>query len=426
MSSNILLNVANIANALIPLNDFWGTYSFRIMSIGSILVGLFAGALGSILYVRKQSLVSDVVGHSAIAGIVGAFVIASILGADGQSILILTIGATVSGLLAVATTNIIAEKSKVGIEAAMAISLACYYGGGMVALRLLSFSSFSGRSGISQYLFGNAATMRKIDVITVAILGTIAILVVLLFWKEIALFTFDPVGANAAGFSGNVLGIVVTTCTTVGIVIGVKSVGVILMVAFAIIPAAAARQWTDDLRVLVAVAGAIGAISGGLGSYFAVSFGKVPTGPVIVVILSLVLAVSLIFSPHRSLLAYQYRRRKHLQNLDDHFDNDSNASNFTGGDANGGDIMGGNTVNDAEEVIDRSVSMANTVNCRFSEASILEASSSVEKVFSGLSRANANCVTVPIAALPFSRSARFTRELTGRNIGKIFGLRGRI
>lgn len=300
---------------LISLSDFWGTYSFRVMTAGAILVGFFAGTLGSLLYVRKQSLVSDVIGHSSIAGIVGAFVIASLMGADGQSILVLTIGATISGLLAVATTNLIAEKSKVGVEAAMAISLAIYYGGGMVALRLLSFSHFSGRSGISQYLFGNAATMRQIDVLIVAILGFTALLIVVIFWKEIALFAFDPVGAQAAGFSGNLLIAIVTLCTTVGIVIGVKSVGVVLMVAFAIIPAAAARQWTDHLPMLFLLAGAIGALSGGFGSYLAVSIGKVPTGPVIVVILSLVLAISLVFSPHRSLLAYRYRRRRHIQNL---------------------------------------------------------------------------------------------------------------
>lgn len=314
---NLALNsFSNLApQELISLSDYWGTYSFRVMTAGAILVGFFAGTLGSLLYVRKQSLVSDVIGHSSIAGIVGAFVIASLLGADGQSILILTIGATISGLLAVATTNLIAEKSKVGVEAAMAISLAIYYGGGMVALRLLSFSHFSGRSGIAQYLFGNAATMRQIDVFTVAFLGFSALLIVMIFWKEITLFAFDPIGARAAGFSSNLLIAIVTLCTTVGIVIGVKSVGVVLMVAFAIIPAAAARQWTDHLPMLFLMAGAIGALSGGFGSYLAVSIGKVPTGPVIVVILSLILAISLVFSPHRSLLAYRYRRRRHIRNL---------------------------------------------------------------------------------------------------------------
>ncbi|XCB29732.1 metal ABC transporter permease [Arcanobacterium hippocoleae] len=182
-------------------------------------------------------------------------------------------------------------------------------------LRLLSFSSFSGRSGISQYLFGNAATMRQIDVITVGVLGMLALAAVILAWKEIALFAFDPIGARAAGFSPVVLNAVITMCTTIGIVIGVKSVGVVLMVAFAIIPAATARQWTDNLRLLVIIAGVIGALAGGIGSYLAVSIGKVPTGPVIVILLSLALGVSLIFSPHRSLLAYRYRRQQHLSRL---------------------------------------------------------------------------------------------------------------
>lgn len=300
LSANVL--TFKLSFSLISFSDFWGTYSFRVMTFGAVLVGFFAGALGSLLYVRRRSLISDVIGHSSIAGIVGAFVIASLLGADGNSILILTIGATVSGLLAVTTTNLISDNSKVGVEAAMAISLAIYYGGGMVALRLLSFSSFSGRSGIAQYLFGNAATMRLVDVFTVAILGLLAVAIVMLFWKEIALFSFDAPGAVTAGFSGKVLNSIITVCTTVGIVIGVKSVGVVLMVAFAIIPAASARQWTDDLRVLFAVSGFIGALGGALGSYLAVSIGKVPTGPVIVVILSIVLLISLLFSPRRSVL----------------------------------------------------------------------------------------------------------------------------
>ena len=93
--------------------------------------------------------------------------------------------------------------------------------------------------------------MRLVDVFTVAILGLLAVAIVMLFWKEIALFSFDAPGAVIAGFSGKVLNSIITVCTTVGIVIGVKSVGVVLMVAFAIIPAASARQWTDDLRVLL-------------------------------------------------------------------------------------------------------------------------------------------------------------------------------
>lgn len=127
-----------------------------------------------------------------------------------------------------------------------------------------------------------------------------------LLWKEFKVLTFDPVLCRTMGLSTRILGPLLLGTVTVAIVIGIKAVGLILMVAFAIMPAAAARQWTRHLWSMIALAGLIGALSAAIGSYLAVSLGSIPTGPIIVLVLSAVLAVSLLAAPRRSLL----RRRR--------------------------------------------------------------------------------------------------------------------
>lgn len=280
------------------LAEFFGTYAFRTTAIGTILIGALAGALGAILYLRRQSLASDVVGHSSLAGVIGAFVLATLLGFDGRSILVLTVGGTIASVLALLLTNAIARQ-RVGIDAAMAISMAIFYGGGMIGLYLVNHSTLPNRGGIDSYLFGNAATMRQVDIITVAILGGIAILALLAFWKEIKLYCFDEVAAQVQGFAPRKMEALVIISTTVAIVVGIKAVGMILVVAFAIMPPAAARQFTTSMSGLVAGSALIGGVSGLAGAYFSVTAGRVPTGPVVVLILFAVFILALVFSPRR-------------------------------------------------------------------------------------------------------------------------------
>lgn len=294
----------------VPFTDFLFNYTFRTMFIGSIMIGAFSGVLGSFLYLRRQSLISDVIGHSAIAGVTGSFIFATVvLGVNGRSMLTLTIGAVIASTLAVLLANWIAADSRISIDAAMAITLALFFGGGMVFMRIIIRSNLPKRGGITDYIFGNAATLVNDDLVTIAIFGLLTFLVTGLAWKEFKLFSFDPVQAEIMGFSSRIISPLMLTTITVAIVIGVKAVGLILMIAFAIMPAVAARQWTNHLFTMVAVAGAIGALAAGLGCYLSVNLGSVPTGPVIVVMLFAVVVVSFIFAP-RGLVARQIRLSK--------------------------------------------------------------------------------------------------------------------
>lgn len=298
---------------LIGLGDFLGTYTYRSMLIGTVLIGLFSGGLGCLLYQRKQSLLADVIGHSAIAGVVGAFALAAtVFGVNGRSMVWLTCGAIVSSALAAATANLISGYSRVRIDAAMAVCLALFYGGGMVGLRAIARSDLPNRQGINSYLFGNAATLTTADTWVILAFGTLAAAITWALWRPLTLYIFDPVFAAMSGYTGRMVGSVLFVITTVGIVIGIKTVGLVLMIGFAIMPAAAARQWTRHMHTMVLVAAGFGAFSGAFGSYVAVSLGKVPTGPVIVLVLFAVFALSLLLSPHRSLAQIAWARRRAL------------------------------------------------------------------------------------------------------------------
>lgn len=295
---------------------FMGNYTFRTMLLGTTMVGALAGALGCFLYLRKQSLLCDVLGHSALGGVMLAFGLAGwVFGISGRSIIILTVGALLTGLMAAGLCNLISAKTPINQEAAMALTLALFFGLGLVLMRIITRSTLPDRGGISNYLFGNPATFLRADIwVLLAVGGAIAVLLYL-WWQPLKAYTFDPVFATCQGFGGRRLNPVILTVTTLALVMGLKAVGLTLIIAFAIMPAAAARQWSKSLGQMVVLAGLIGAACGAGGSILAVSLGRVPTGPVVVLLLAGVVGLSLALAPGRSLLARRWRRQQMRQAL---------------------------------------------------------------------------------------------------------------
>lgn len=291
--------------------DLLTNYTFRTMILGTGTVGAVAGLLGCLLYLRKQTMISDVIGHAAIGGVALGFIICTtVLSIEGRSMLALTISSTIATVLAVLMTNLITRWSRLGSDAAMAVTLAVFFGGGMVLMRWIVHSSLPGRGGIEKYMFGNASTLNHDDLVTIAIIAVIIVAIVVALFKEFTLFAFDPVQATMLGFSPRVLQPVMLVVITTGIVIGIKAVGLILMIGFVMLPAVAARQWARSLSLMALISTLIGGVSGVVGSVISVQLGRVPTGPVIIIVLFTVFVVSLLIAPGRSLLAQLLGRRR--------------------------------------------------------------------------------------------------------------------
>ncbi|MBE7722091.1 metal ABC transporter permease [Lacrimispora indolis] len=285
--------------------SLFSDYTFQTVALGSALLGLISGVLGSFAVLRKQSLLGDGVSHSALPGVVMAFVL---LGSKNTEVLLL--GALVSGLLATLFIVSIVRHTRVKFDSALALVMSVFFGLGLVLLTYVQKIPNSNQAGLKRFIFGQASTLLQRDIILMMICGLILLALVLLFWKEFKLFTFDSDFAQSLGFSPKKLNLLLSFMIVLAIIIGLQTVGVILMSAMLITPAVAARQWTNKLWVMVVLSALFGAVSGVAGTAASSLVPKLPTGPAIVVCVSSIVIISVLFAPGRGVLHRVYQRRK--------------------------------------------------------------------------------------------------------------------
>ena len=290
-------------------------HTFRTVLLGTVSIGAVSGAIGCFAYLRRQSLVGDVISHSSLLGVM-LFFLASfwITGEGTKSLFVLIPGAMVSGVAALWLTQLLVTKTNVRDDSALGVMLAIFFGTGVMLLRSIQKATppIPGRRGLEDYLFGMAASMTQADLIMIGIVGGATLLLMLLFWKELKLFSLDPVLAQSLGFQTRWLDLILIALLVNGIVIGIQCIGVVLMVAMLVTPAAAARQWTRTLGPMVLLAACIGAVCGSVGSFVSATVSNIPTGPVVVLTGVLIFAVSIVFSPSRGILSRQWKQKNVL------------------------------------------------------------------------------------------------------------------
>lgn len=278
------------------LRDLIFDYTLRNVALGSALLGIVSGALGTFAVLRRQGLLGDALAHAALPGICLAFMITG-----EKTPILLMLGAAVTGWLGTLSLMYIIRHTALDEDAALGIVLSVYFGFGIVLLTLLQRSGNANQAGLDKYLFGQAATLVAENVTTMAILGTLALSVVVVLYKEFKLITFDPSFAASIGFGSTWVSILLTFLIVIAIVIGLQTVGVVLMAAMLIGPAAAARQWTNRLDHMILLSAAFGALSGVGGALVSISESGLPTGPMIILVLTLFVILSFAFGSARGL-----------------------------------------------------------------------------------------------------------------------------
>lgn len=273
------------------------TYSMALY--GSTAIGIITGVLGTFAYLRRQSMISDVISHAALPGTLIAFLTLTALGFSGRNVLGLIIGAVLVGVAAVYLTNLIPRISVVRLDAAMAVVLSSFFGLGMLLMQYVARRPFPDKGGIQDYLFGNASTITRADLTVSLTVGVVALIVVGLFLKEFTLASFDHTQVRLLGFNPKVIDAAMFTTLVIATVIGLKTVGLVLMVAFVVTPPAIARQWTTSVVQMTLLSGVVGGAASAIGTYFSIAYGPMPTGPAIVVTLFVLLVASLLLSPRR-------------------------------------------------------------------------------------------------------------------------------
>ena len=280
------------------------SYTTQMVLLGTALLGLASGIAGTFAVLRKESLIGDGLSHAALPGVVIAFLLTGI-----KDIEVLITGAALSSIAAAWLITITVENSKIKFDGALATILSAFFGLGMVLLTYVQSLNNAGQAGLSKFIFGQAATILARDVYITSAAALIIIVLTALFWKELKLISFDVEYAKTLQIPVTFTLILYRSLLIMTIIIGIQSVGAILISSLLIAPAVGARQWTNKLGTMCILAGFFGMISAIGGTIWSTTVQKLPTGPAIIVILSVIVLLSLIFAPNRGIL-WQYRKNK--------------------------------------------------------------------------------------------------------------------
>lgn len=287
--------------------DVLTSYSFLIVGSGTFLLAAIAGAVGCITVLKGQSLIGDAIGHAAFPGIVLSFM----LFLQREPVL-LTLGAVVSGTTAFMLIQVIKENSKLELDAILAVILSSFFGAGMVLKSHIQGNSAykdAAQSGLSSYIFGQAAYIMKDDVKLILYIGIPTLILLILFYKEIKLFLFDEIYARTIGIKTVLLYGIILVMTMGIIAAGLKLVGAILISSLLIIPAITALQWSEKFSKVLIIAGVTGGISALIGTYISTVYDGMSTGATIILVMGSFAVISLVIGPHGMISNIKMRRR---------------------------------------------------------------------------------------------------------------------
>jgi manganese/zinc/iron transport system permease protein len=293
------------------LHDLIFDYTLRNVALGAAALGLVSGALGCFAVLRRQSLLGDAISHAALPGIALAFLLT---GAKVSAVLLL--GAAIAGWLGTLVVLAVVRTTRIPEDSALGIVLSVFFGFGLVLLTFVQRQPTAAQAGLETFLFGQAATLVASDVLLIAGLGAGALLVTALSWKEFKVLAFDPEYGTSLGLPMRAVEILLTTLLVIAIVVGLQTVGVVLMSAMVVAPAVAARQWTDSLGVMVLLAGGFGALAGVSGAVISGVTAGVPTGPTVVLSITAIVLLSMTLAPRRGLVwaaVAQARARRQIR-----------------------------------------------------------------------------------------------------------------
>lgn len=297
--------------------NFWSFSDPNVLwvSLGTVLLGMSASVIGGFTFLRKRSLMGDALAHAALPGVMTAFILF-----HSNNPLLMFFGAWFSSFMGLLLMDWLPKHTKIKPDAAMAITLSFFFALGLMQLSYIQGLEVEGKSGLDKILFGQAAAMLPNDVLVLSVIALVVILVVVVFFQKFRLVTFNRLYAQSLGLNIALYEMILALLVVMSVVIGLQIVGVVLMAAVLLTPIAAARFWSQNLSTMLITAAFIGGLSGLLSANISYIAPAMPTGPWMVVILSIIFMVSFLVAPKKGLLAnllkqYQLRRQVCEENV---------------------------------------------------------------------------------------------------------------
>ncbi|MDN3508954.1 MAG: iron chelate uptake ABC transporter family permease subunit [Candidatus Neptunochlamydia sp.] len=285
--------------------DFFVNPLYRAPFIGSMLMCLSAAIIGALMFVKRRSLLGETLSHATYPGVVfGALVGALFLEPTSlSSVFIVLGGAFLFAYFGLEIIERLRNRLRVHLDAALCLVLSVSLGLGVVFASRIQFTHPLWYQQSQVFIYGQAATMTDIHIVIYGVLSLIVTFFVLYRFREIELVFFDALFGKSIGLNIHRAFRGVFFLLILSIIVGIRSVGVVLMAGMLIAPAAAARSFTDRLSYLLVLSGFFGLLSGFGGNYLSVKLSEqgliYPTGPMILLFAASIALLSLIFAPKR-------------------------------------------------------------------------------------------------------------------------------
>jgi len=282
----------------------------RMVTLGAILLGISAATVGCFTFLRKRALVGDAIAHAVLPGVCLSFIISG-----EKNPFWLLLGAVIAGWAALLVMDFMVNHSKLKTDTAIGAVLSVFFGLGILLLTAIQHSGSANQAGLDTFLFGKAASMTQRDVWVFGGVAALLLLVIAAFFKSFKLVAFDPDFARSLGLPVRTLEFILATITVLSVATGIQAVGVVLMAALLITPAAAARFWTDSMIRMILLAALFGLLSGFFGAWVSYTAPAMPTGPWIVLLLSGIALFSVVAAPQRGIWARIRLQRRNARKI---------------------------------------------------------------------------------------------------------------
>jgi len=299
-----------MSEELYAVLTFQAGYNTSIVLAGVIALGIGGGVIGVFSFLRKRALISDAISHATLPGIAIAFLIGIALGGTGRNLALLMAGAATTGVLGVLCVQWIRDYTRLPEDTAIGTVLSVFFGLGIVLLSHIQTLEAAGQAGLNSFLLGSTAALTAGEAQLIGGASLLTILIALLLLKEFGAVAFDEGFAAAQGWRIARLDLAMIGLLLAIVAIGLKTVGLVLIIALVIIPPASARFWTEKLGRLVALSGLFGGLAGWTGGSLSALLPDMPAGAVIVLAAATIFAFSLMFAPRRGVIGWAVQRLK--------------------------------------------------------------------------------------------------------------------
>ncbi|MFK4784983.1 metal ABC transporter permease [Fusobacterium sp. MFO224] len=264
-------------------------YILFIIVLGTTLIGIVSGVLGSIVTLRREALVGNALAHASFPGVIFSFMIMK-----NKNMGLLLFGAGIFSAFSLIIIKFIKKYSRIKYDSALALILSGFFGLGQVLLSIIQNTGDPNQAGLENFIFGEVATILASDIESISLISLIIISIIILLRKEIKLFIFDKQFYKSLGFSCEIMDNIIIILTIAVIIIGIRFIGVILMTSVLIAPGIAARQWSDSFYKNLILSGIFGGLSGFVGIFISLKNSDLSIGPIIVIIVSLIAIISIL------------------------------------------------------------------------------------------------------------------------------------